>query len=118
MIYLALIYVFFQINYDIWGQYLAQSKVIYFAFQYGWVGTIFLLQALKGKDYILYYSLASIMFITSIIYLTKWNLNPEMFVTAVSPKGITAFSVVTVVLLLCLIFSKNITWRKLKTGNG
>jgi hypothetical protein len=119
MIYLAMIYLLFQINYDLWGSVSPHSTIIYFAFQYGWIACLFLLLATKGKNKIIYLVLSVTYFIITIFELTKWNLNPTLYDLAVSPPAVTGYSIAIIILLGLLLLLKNIQWERLKKiGRG
>ena len=110
MIYLALIYIVFQVVWEQWGMDTVNSKVIYFAFQYGWMAALFVYQGFKGKHYIFYYVMAMIMFIISLAEFRSWNTNETTYSMMVSPPVISMFSILIIVLLILLIMSKQKQW--------
>jgi len=118
MIYFFLAYIVFQVGYDQWGSQAVNDKIIYFAFQYGWIAALSLYQALQGKYYIFYYLFALIMLTISILEFRSWNMDVETLTMMVSPPAISLFSIVVVLLFSFLFISKRKRWTKLRTtGN-
>jgi hypothetical protein len=103
MIYLLLIYIVFQVVYDNWIPDNETGGMIYFAFQYGWIAALAIIQALKGKQYIFYYSFALIMLITMLCEITSNGKSQT------SP-GVTWYNISVLVLLILSL----IKWTGLK----
>jgi len=114
MIYLMMAYIIFQVLFDHWGTNYVNSKIIYFAFQYSWVASIAIAQALKGKYYMFYYIFALIMIIISLNEFLAWNTDAQTYAMMVSPPAISVFSIVILVLFI-LMPSKNALWNGSKT---
>jgi hypothetical protein len=91
MIYLFTIYIVFQVVYDNWLPDGGISNDIYFAFQYAWIAAVSILQAVKGRYYIFYYTFALIMLIFSICEFLQINQ---------APPGLTWFSIVIIIFLI------------------
>jgi hypothetical protein len=104
---LGLIYIIFQFNYDIWMHDFVNHKIIYFAFQYGWVGALFLLEARKNAFSIFFYPAGLLMLITAGLEFRGWNTDIQTYAMMVSPPPITVFSIAVVaILFLIIIFKK------------
>lgn len=113
MIYLVLVYIAFQVMFEQWGQDTVNSKIIYFAFQYGWIASLLIMQALKGKYYIFYWIFALIMTVISLNEFRAWNKDETTYSMMVSPPAISIFSIVVGTALVLLL-----TTSKLKRWNG
>ena len=114
MIYLVIVYIMFQILFEQWSSSSVNSKVIYFAFQYGWMAALFVIQALRGKHYIFYYIMVFIMLVISLAEFRLWNTDTTTYAMMISPPGISVFSILIIILFGLLIMPKQKQWIGLK----
>jgi len=110
MKYLFIAYLLFQCLFDHWGDNSVNGRVIYFAFQYGWIGALSLYVAVNSRDG-LYYIMTLIMLIITINELTLWNSNETTYAMMVSPPLAFGLTVLVIVSFAFLIILKHIKWN-------
>jgi hypothetical protein len=113
MIWFFLIYILFQVIFDHWSVPGQTWDVIYFAFQYGWIGSLsFYLYLVSPINRSAYGVISLIMLFLSINELS-W-LNADITTYAMMTGGEApayALSAVAVVLFLWFILSKKLQWE-------
>ena len=87
MIYLFLTYIIFQVVYDNWIPDNQTGSIIYFTFQYGWIGALSFMEALRNRYYIFFLSFSLIMITFA---LCEINNVPQ------TSPGVTWFNVVII----------------------
>jgi hypothetical protein len=112
MIYLVLSYLLFQCLFDQWGTNEVNSKVIYFAFQYGWVAALCLIQMREGRYTGTYLLAAVIMVILTINELTWINASVTTYAMMTEGPPVYTLSLLAVVLFFWSIISKKLQWGK------
>jgi hypothetical protein len=113
MIYLFLTYILFQAGFDHWAGDTVTWKAVYYAFQFGWVAALAVVQMFKGRHVEFYFVFAVIMAFISISFFSWINLDPNTFTMMTS--GPPAYMLTSLaVLLFGLILVKKIQWNGLK----
>jgi len=101
MIYLFLTYIIFQVVYDNWIPDNHFGSMIYFSFQYIWIGGVALIEAMRSRYYIFYLIFALIMIIFGLC---------EIINEPTATPGVTWFNLVVIIFLI----SSLIKWTGLK----
>lgn len=111
MIVLLLIYLAFQILFDHWGDNSVYWKVVYFAFQYGWVAllSVYLCFKSQGRERLFYFIFAIMMSVISVNELVYLNEDKETYamMSATPPAYLLTFFAV----ILFIIFEIIMRWR-------
>ena len=112
MIYLFLIYLIFQAEYDFWAKDTVTWKAVYYAFQFGWVAAVAIVEMLRGRYVEIYLIITLIMLTFSISFLTWINTSITTFAMMTSGPPAYTLSALAVVLFALLILSKKLQWAK------
>ena len=109
MIYLLLIYLLFIIGYEHWGDNSVTSKVIYFAFQYWFIGAVSIFQWVKsGKIAFIFF--AVIFFALTVNELMCIGFDNLQYQEAVN-GDLPVFGLTTTATALFIIY-EIIRWKK------
>jgi len=110
MIYFLVTYLLFKIGFDHWGQDDVISRVIYFFFQYAWVGGVCLYFFIRECRivYLFLGGIFSFLAIDELLYLKLDGCTYAMMVSGSKPVFLLTFSAI----ILFIIYEIITKWKK------
>ena len=117
MKWVLIIWLLFQVQYDLWADQSVTWQCIYFAVQYGTIAAIAFVEAMRGKHTLFYFVIFAITAFFSINELTWLSTTQIEFNQA--HDGPTAYALGIVLIALFLILLENSTlWKRVKKSGG
>jgi hypothetical protein len=112
MLWFFFIYIAFQVIFDHWSEDNTQWDVIYFSFQYGWVGLLALYHSMRSPcNKRIYQSIALIMVSISINEITWINSSVENYAMMTTNGVAFGLSIAVIAIFLWYILSKKLQWE-------